>query len=83
MKTYVGTVVIVMERVLCILTNKRVLRTLFSGQNQFFNTITTFSITYGTNERKKKGKPQKNMQKHAIKEGSISLFSALFYAVND
>ena len=30
---------------LCILTSKRVLRMLFSGRNQFFDTVTTFSVT--------------------------------------
>ena len=33
---------------LCISTSKRVLRTPFPGQNQFFDAITTFSVTNGT-----------------------------------
>ena len=38
----------------------------FAGRNNFFNTKTTFSVTNGTKYRK-------NMQKHAIKEGSTNI----------
>ena len=66
--------------VLCISTSKQVLRTPFAGQNQFFDAKTTFSVTKWTKWRKKKRKPHKNMQKHAIKEESTSKKVLLLYA---
>ena len=60
-------------RLLCVLNSKRVLRMPFAGQNKFVDAKTTFSITNRTKKRKNKGRPHKNMQKYAIKEGSNSV----------
>ena len=78
-RTYWTLWKIQIKHVLCISTSEQVLHMPFARRNA----KTTFSVTYRTKYRKKKGKSHKNMQKHALKKAGRLLremwFFCLFY----